>query len=378
MFLSTLLVFLVVLSILVLVHEFGHFLAARFFKVRVEEFALGLPFTRPLVSKKSKDRMIWAIYPVLFGGFVRLLGEEGDKERNNPAAFVHKKPGQRALILLSGVGMNVVLGVVLLYFMLSLSSFKTFVPDFAKYNFHNALQTKRVFVTDVKKGSPADLAGIKDGDILVSVNGREITGSKSMQDETKKNAGKSVSIVLYHQVPLNPRVVYAIPRVNPPAGEGPMGIAIADVLEISYPAASQKLTSGLILTADMGIYTIKVLATLISDSIAAKTAAPVVSNLSGPVGIFNITNSFLKIGGFEALFNIVQLMAMMTINLAIFNVLPFPALDGGRLLFVVIEGITGKRVKAKWERYIHQVGMAILLGLMLFVTFNDILRIFTK
>lgn len=378
MFFSTLLVFFIVLSILVLVHEFGHFLAAKYFKVKVEEFALGLPFTKPLFSKKGKDKMIWAVYPIFFGGFVRLLGEEGDEERSNPASFAHKKPAARALILLAGVSMNVLLGVVLLYLMLSLSSFKTFVPDFAKYDFHKSSQTKRVIVTEVKSGSPADLAGIKSGDIIVAVADIDINGSKSMQDITKISAGRSVSLSLYHQVPLDLRKVYAIPRANPPAGEGPMGIAIADVLEISYPQISQKITSGIVLTYDLGVYTIKVLGRLVSDAIGQKSAAPVVSNLSGPVGIFNVTRSFLAIGGTEALFNILQLMAMMTINLAIFNVLPFPALDGGRLLFVVIEWITGKRVKPSWERYIHQAGMAILLALMVLVTFNDILRIFTK
>ncbi|MBI3379299.1 site-2 protease family protein [Candidatus Gottesmanbacteria bacterium] len=377
-FLFVLLIFFVVLSVLVLVHEFGHFLAAKFFKVKVEEFALGLPFTKPLFSKKGKDKMIWAVYPVLFGGFVRLLGEEGDEERSNPASFVHKTPWARAAILLAGVTMNLVLGVVLLYMMLSLSSFKTFVPDFAKYNFHNALQAKRVIVTDVAKGSPSDLAGIKDGDILVSVDGQDINGSEGMMNVTKQKSGKSINIKLYHQIPINPRNVFAIPRANPPKGEGPMGIKIADVLEISYPAFSQKLISGFTLTYDMGVYTMKVLGTLISTSVATRTVDPIAKNLSGPVGIFNVIGSFLKIGGFEAFFNIVQLMALMTISLAIFNVLPFPALDGGRLLFVVIEGITGKKVKANWERHIHQIGMALLLALMLFVTFNDIVRIFIK
>lgn len=378
MFFSTLFVFLIVLSILVLVHEFGHFLAAKYFKVRVEEFALGLPFTRPIFSKKGKDRMVWSIYPVLFGGFVKLLGEEGDEEKNNPASFAHKKPRARAAILLAGVSMNIVLGVVLLYLLLFISSFKTFVPDFAAYRFHGSSQTKRVIVTEVKKGSPADLAGMKSGDILVGISGREVVGSKTMQDVTRQYAGKSISIELYHQVPINLRKIYAIPRVSPPAGEGPMGIAIADVLEISYPSLSQKITSGLFLTYDMGVYTVKVLGRLIGDAISEKTAAPVVSSMSGPVGIFNITKSFLAIGGLEAFYNIIQLMAMMTINLAIFNILPFPALDGGRLLFVIIEGVTGKKVKPKWERYIHQTGMAILLALMLLVTFNDIVRVFTK
>lgn len=377
MFLITLIIFFLILSVLVLVHEFGHFVAAKIFGVKVEEFALGLPFTRPIFSKTGKDKMIWAIYPVLFGGFVRLLGEEGEG-KNNPASFAHKKPKVRALILVAGVYMNVVLGVVLLYLMLSISSFKTFMPDFAKYRFHNAQQTKRVIVTDVKKGSPADLAGIKSGDIIVGIADGEIHGSASMQEETRKYAGQSIAITLYHQVPLSPRKIYAIPRANPPEGEGPMGIAIADVLEISYKSDFEKITSGFVLTYDLGIYTMKVLSTLVGNAISTKDAAPVVSNLSGPVGIFNITKSFLQIGGIEAIFNIVQLMAMMTINLAIFNILPFPALDGGRLLFVVIEGILGKKIKPSWEKYIHQAGMAVLLALMVYVTFNDVVRIFTR
>jgi len=132
------------------------------------------------------------------------------------------------------------------------------------------------------------------------------------------------------------------------------------------------------LAFDFGIYTIKILGVLIGRSFSAHTAEPIVSNLSGPVGILDQINSLLSFGGMEALLNIIQLVSVMTINLAIVNVLPFPAMDGGRLFFVVAEGILGKKMKPKWERYIHNVGFALLLALMVFITYNDIGKILTR
>lgn len=377
--LLTFLVFLVILSVLILIHEFGHFILAKRYGIKVEEFALGLPFSRPLWSKKNKDGMIVAIYPFLFGGFVRLLGEDDDsaKIRKNPKSFAHKPWKVRSAILLGGVMMNFLLAVVLLYFYLSLSGFKTFLPEFVKYQFHGASQKSRVLVVDVEKNTPGKLSGLSPGDIIVAADGQEVN-TNTLSSLMKEKAGSITKLTVYHQVPLQPKTISIIPRISPPKGEGPLGIAISDVIEVSYPKITQKLTSGFSLAFDFGIYTIKILGVLIGRSFSAHTAEPIVSNLSGPVGILDQINSLLSFGGMEALLNIIQLVSVMTINLAIVNVLPFPAMDGGRLFFVVAEGVIGKKMKPKWERYIHNVGFALLLALMVFITYNDIGKILTR
>ncbi|MBI2616758.1 site-2 protease family protein [Candidatus Gottesmanbacteria bacterium] len=371
-------VFFIILSILVLVHEFGHFVVARISGVKVEEFALGLPFTRALWKRRQKDGMYVSLYPVLFGGFVRLLGEEGPEKRDDPKSFAHKKPWVRAAILVAGVSMNFLLAIFSLYLFFLLTGFKAFIPDFANYTFHNADQTRRVIVIDVAGDSPASQASLRQGDIIVAVDSIDIQSSDQFRQVIKEKAGSPVELTLYHQVALRPFSKMITPRENPPEGQGALGVAIGNVYEVSYNSFSQKLFSGVTAAIDWSGYTGVILGTLFQISLKEHDAAPVVSNLSGPVEIFSTVDSLIKIGGGESVLLIIQLLAIMSLNLAILNVLPFPALDGGRLVFVIIEGVTGKRLKAQWEQYIHQVGMALLLALMVLVSFKDIWRIFTK
>lgn len=372
----TALVFLLILSILVLVHEFGHFMVARKLGIRVEEFALGLPFTRPLWQRKQKDGMILAVYPVLFGGFVRLLGEDDDSVKNDPRSYSHKKPKQRAAVLVAGVTMNFLLAIGVLYIFLILSGFKTFVPNIVNYQFHISNQSERVLINEVAKNSPAEKAGLVLGDIITAIDGKEVSGQEDVAKTIQEKAGKKITLTIYHQIPLNPKKIFAIPRKVPPKDEGPLGIKLFPVYEVTYPGIFQKLTSGLTLSADWGIYTIKILGFLIGQSFTTHSAKPIIENLSGPVGIFNTISAMLIPGGLEAVLNLLQLLAVMAINLAIVNIFPFPALDGGRLLFVMIEASVGKKIASIWERRVHQVGMAFLLLLMVMITFNDLWRIF--
>lgn len=369
-------VFFIILSILVLVHEFGHFVIARLSGVKVEEFALGLPFTRALWRVRRRDGMYIAIYPVLFGGFVRLLGEEGPEKRSDPESFAHKKPRIRAAILIAGVLMNYLLAILALYVFLSISGFKAFIPDFAKYTFHNSNQTKRVIVIDVADSSPAKNANLRQGDVIVAVDNIDIRGSDQFKDVIKGKAGSLVHLRYYHQVAIDEKSAEVIPRLDPPQGQGSLGVAIGNVYEISYETPQQKLFSGITASYDWGIYTVKILSSLFQISLKEHDATPVFSNLSGPVEIFSTVKSLIQIGGMESLLLLIQLVAVMSLNLAIINVLPFPALDGGRLVFVILEGITGKRIRASWEQRIHQVGMAALLTLMVLVSFKDVFKIF--
>lgn len=369
-------VFFIILSILVLVHEFGHFVIARLSGVKVEEFALGLPFTRALWRVRRPNGMYLAVYPVLFGGFVRLLGEEGPEKKSDPKSFAHKKPLTRAAILVAGVSMNFLLAVGALYIFLGITGFRAFIPDFSAYTFHNSNQTKRVIVIDVADSSPASVAKLRQGDVIVSVDAIDIQSSDQFKDVIRGKAGSPVQLKYYHQVAIDEKSVTVIPRRDPPQGQGSLGVAIGNVYEVSYQTLPQKLFSGVTASYDWGVYTIKILSSLFQISLKEHDATPVVSNLSGPVEIFSTVKSLLQIGGLESLLLLIQLVAVMSLNLAIINVLPFPALDGGRLLFVVIEGVTGRRVKAALEQKIHQVGMAFLLALMVLVSFKDILKVF--
>lgn len=384
MFMSvlTIIVFLLVLSVLVLVHEFGHFIVGRLEGIGVEEFALGLPFTKSLISRKLKGGMKLSLYPVLFGGFVKLLGEEGEEENKNNKinktikgiAFYEAGVWQRIAVVVAGVLMNLVLAVVVFYIFLLASGFKVLIPKLADYQFISPHQTK-VIIASVQKGSPAETAGIKPGDVAITADNQQITGLKQFQTFTRENVGKQIDLVLADTSLTNYRTVAVTPRANPPKGEGPLGISIGEAEALSYPTTGEKLLSGVSYTADMFIYNFRILGKFISDAIKTGNTEPLSESVSGPVGIASAVGTILDLGGSRAVIQLVNLLGLLSLSLAFMNVLPFPALDGGRLAFLLVEAFAGKKLAAKHENLINQIGMAVLLAFILLVSFNDVVKI---
>lgn len=373
-----LIVFLIILSILVLVHEFGHFVIGRWAGVGVEEFALGLPFTRALWSRKLKSGMRISLYPVLFGGFVKLLGEESqEKLAHKPVTgkyFYEINVWKRMAVVVAGVSMNVLLAIVAFYLFLSLVGFKVLIPRLADYRFTSPSVTY-VAVTYVQKGSPAEGSGLVPGDILTATDGHQFEKVSDFQNYIKQHAGTPVQLTVADISLAKTRTVTATPRVNPPPGEGALGVGIGEAVALQFQTPKQKATSGLSYAWDMLVYNLKVLSHLATQSFQTRNIQPLSESVSGPVGIAGAVGSILTLGGGEAILQLVNLLGILSLSLAFINIMPFPALDGGRLAFLLVEGLTRKKLAARYENWINQAGMVILLILIVLVSFNDISKL---
>jgi regulator of sigma E protease len=366
----TALVFLIILSILVLIHEFGHFIVGKLNGIKIEEFALGLPFTKPLLSKKVKGGMKISLYPILFGGFVKLLGEEQEEESKK--SFSQKNVWQRISVVVAGVFMNFILAVAAFYLFLSLSGFKVLIAKISDYQFSSPHQAA-VVITGVSENSPAKTAGLKTGEVIL--------GFESLPDFQKfvrASAGKEIELKLSDLNLDGQKTVKVTPRINPPAGEGALGVGISEAVAIKYSTSQEKTWSGLTYTKDMFFYNLNVLGRLAGKSAQDKNLAPLAETVSGPVGIAGAVEQILQLGGKDTVLNLINLLGLLSLSLAFMNILPFPALDGGRLVFLLIEAASGKKLPQKIENIVNQAGMGILLLLIILISANDLVKIFWR
>lgn len=362
----TILIFFLTLAILILAHEFGHFFTAKKMGVRVEEFGIGLP---PRLFGIKKGETLYSINLLPLGGFVKLFGEEYDelaKARSHSAisnknsAFVNKKPWQKTLIILGGVIGNFLLGWFIFSFLVTQG-----VP----------VPTNNVIIEKVSKNSPAQIAGLKEKDIVIRLIPPDsqssqipLTSSNDLIAQTNRLVGQTVGI----EIKRNNKIFLTkiIPRKNPPKGEGPLGIAITSFVEKKYPWYSAPFY-GLTVAFDITFKIISELGKLLFGLI---TFQKIHVDVAGPVGIANLAGQAIKFGRNAFL----EFLALLSLNLAIMNILPFPALDGGRLIFVLYEGITKKKPNKNIEKYTNIFGFIILLSLAALITVNDIVKLFRK
>jgi regulator of sigma E protease len=407
----TLLVFLLILSILVLIHEAGHFFVAKKFGIKVEEFGFGIP---PRLWGKKIGETIYSINWLPIGGFVKLFGEDeaggGSIKIRNPKsqrdlgseirkedldrAFFAKSVWQRAAVVVAGVAMNALLAFVIYYVFLGLSGFRTAIPRYTDYNFflvNQKIKLEALVITGVLSDSPASKAGLKPCEEknkkpayclrLISINGQKPKNSDEFKSLVAQNAGKETTFVLEESVKKQTITAVMIPRANPPKGQGALGIKFdtQESIVLSYDTPLQRVFSGISHPFNMMGYQFHILSKLITFSIANKTVEPVGSAFSGPVGIGVVTGEILKIADSkERLLGLLNLAGLLSVSLAFFNVLPIPALDGGRLFFILVEGIFKKKISAQREAVIHTVGMAVLIGFFILITFKDIFQFFVK
>lgn len=380
--LLSILVFIITLVILVLIHELGHFWAAKKAGIRVLEFGIGIP---PKAWGKKIGQTLVSLNWLPFGGFVRLLGEdEVDKEiLQNKYSFAAKSVGKRIMVVVAGVTMNLLFAVLLFYLVLGFQNFKVQIPlpSLIDYKFVGVQQTTEsmVLIQGVAENSPAVRAGLKPGDQILAVNTKPISSDQEFIEITRSLAGQEVRLTV-RNVPTNEeeRTVTLTPRKDPPPKEGAMGVMIASlrVATLEYQTPSQKLLAGPVHSWNLISYSGQIFGRLISQSLATKSVEPVSQSVSGPVGITSIAQDILTTSD-EPLVPYLNFVAILSLNLALVNILPIPAMDGGRLVFLLIEWITGRRVKAEVERWVHTVGIALLISLTLAITFLDIRKIFS-
>lgn len=377
-----LLIFLLILSTLVLVHEMGHFFMARKLGIKVEEFGLGLP---PRILGKKFGETIYSINALPFGGFVRLEGEDPEEVLEDPSkatdkrSFQMKTPFQRSLVLVAGVFMNFVLAVTLFYIVLANSGFKTaYMPQFFDYKFaFGKEETVSSLITGIEPDSAAEKNNIDVGEVIMEINGETVRDVKDVRRILKQTPGKEAYVFLMdiRKDTNNVRKVTLMPQPDED-GDPVLGVYLSSATRVDYNEGLDKYLSGFMHTYNVMNYSMKAMGYVIGLSVSSRDLAPVSETVAGPVGIYNIVGGLLDYGGDAVVINLLDFMALMSASLAFLNIMPFPALDGGRLLFVVYEGITKRRVNPTVELKLHKFGFFLLLGLLVVVTIKDIFKLF--
>lgn len=373
---------IIFLSVLILVHELGHFLVAKKFGLFVEEFGFGLP---PKIWSKKIGETIYSINALPFGGFVKIYGEDGHPEKplskdavvspqrgetpldsqtrssdfvgnhacsssetlsqevfQNSRNFASLKIWQRALIISAGVLFNFILGWLVISLVFSIGA------------------PQAVVITDIKDNSPAKEMNLLTGDKIIGFSDTE-----EFIEYVNENRGKEIILNIERG---GEKIDFRImPRINPPKGEGALGVGLVDAgLPKKNPIES--LWEGLKTSVDIVKNIFLALINLIIKAFVGKAS---LEQITGPVGIVKLTSQAGELGFIYLL----QLLAMISLNLAVLNIFPFPALDGGRLVFLGIEKIKGSPLSPKIEKAVNMAGFAFLILLMVIITIKDVIKL---
>ncbi|MFH0914622.1 MAG: M50 family metallopeptidase [Chloroflexota bacterium] len=341
----TILVFLAVLVVLILVHELGHFVTAKASKVTVEEFGLGFP---PRLMGLKRGETIYSLNAIPLGGFVKMAGEVDPQV---PGSLASKSIATRVLVLGSGSLMNAFLPILLF-------SLALMIP--------HSVVVGQVSVKAVVPDSPAARAGMMPGETVLEINGQPVHNIGTLQRLTHLNLGREMTILL-QDTSQKTREVTVIPWWKPPPGQGAVGIQL-EQLSATVVSESLPFWKAIPAGAVQGVETFALFKNEVITWFVRESAPQV----AGPVGIAQLTGEVAKAG----ISPLLEFAGFLSINLAIINIFPLPALDGGRIAFVMLEWLRrGKRVSPRVESVIHMVGFALLMALAVLITYQDILRI---
>jgi len=385
--LLTIVIFVLVLSVLVFAHELGHFFTARRFGVKAEEFGFGFPPRGIGVYKNKHGKWRWIfgnrsvesletaeddnLHPAAkstvyslnvlpLGGFVKIKGENGEGE-NDKDSFSYQKIWKRIIILSAGVIMNVILAWVLFSV-----GYIIGLPQSTDTVGKNAIVSEPyVMIATVMPNSPAAIAGLKEGDAVLRINNEVVGSEKSLQDAVAKNDGVVTNLSIKRG---DQEIAVFVTPASKDGGRATMGVAIFSAGLVRYPFFSA-LIEGAKTTGWMIKEIFSAFINLFKDIFAGHKVG---DQFAGPVGIATITGQAARLG----LSYLLQFTALLSLNLAVINILPLPALDGGRIFFLLIEKIKGKPMKREVEAIIHNTGFLLLIALILFITYRDIIKLF--
>lgn len=348
----TFFLFIFILSLLILIHEFGHFAAARKIGVRVEQFCLGFG---PQLLKKKKNHTQYSINAIPLGGFVKLAGDDLEEYKGEKFEYYSQPPGKRFWIVFSGPMLNYILGI-LFFWIIFFVGFPT-------------LTTK---VGGLLEGFGAKEAGLKVGDKIASIDGKAVGTWDELQEviHRKKGVDKVRLWIERNNEVFSLDVRIKEKELDDALGQkknvGLLGITpFGETIEISH-GFLESFFLGVKEAWNITLKTYTALWRMITGKLSVR------ESVTGPVGIFFITSQMAKLGVVAVL----HLIAALNISLAIFNLLPLPILDGGHILFLCIEKIRAKTLSLKTERIITRIGLTMIVSLAVLVTYNDILKFF--
>jgi regulator of sigma E protease len=361
---TSILLFLVILLVLVIVHEFGHFIVAKWVNMRVDEFAFGFP---PRLFSKKKGETRYSINALPLGGYVSIWGENGDPEdeaKHHPRAFSNRPKWAQVLVLVAGVVMNMLLAL-LIFIGTSFGKVQMSVED---PDYGSRVKDAQMVVVDSSLTSPAYLAGIVPGSVLTTVT------------SAGKNADLSTVPSVISFIALHQNDPFHIEFVTPDGKKEATTVAAVygivpekkalgiSLDQIGYIRTTplEAIKIGGVHTYDMTMLTLEGLWSLVAS---IGHGGDVLSSLAGPIGIAKVVGQTSQYG----LVAVLSLVAILSINLAVFNALPLPALDGGRIIVVLLEGISRKRIPYKYYSWVNVIGFAALMCLLIVVTVHDVI-----
>ncbi|GAC1445560.1 MAG: RIP metalloprotease RseP [Chloroflexota bacterium] len=332
--------FFLILGALILVHELGHFTLAKIMGVRVDEFGLGFP---PRLVARRRGQTLYSLNLIPLGGFVKMLGENG--EDNQPDSFGSKAPWKRFLILIAGPCMNLLLALGIFFF-----------------TFLGGAQRGLTIITKVEAGSPAAAAHLHVGDQVVAIDGVQVQYFDQLRDITQKHLGQTVSVVLHRGA--NRIVTTLTPRIHHSANQGAMGVVLNKTVTVHY---------GTLQSLRMSFGQVGAMVAAVPE-IVHSVSQHGGSQVMGPIGIAQQTTDVVHNEPKYGIGTVLQFVALLSANLGVLNLLPIPALDGGRLVFVLLSWVRRRNLNPEVEGVIHLVGMAVLLLLIMVVSYQDIVR----
>ncbi|KPK39939.1 MAG: hypothetical protein AMJ78_07725 [Omnitrophica WOR_2 bacterium SM23_29] len=344
----------VVFSIIILVHEYGHYLVARRVGVKIEVFSFG--FGPTLFSFKRND-IEYRISAIPFGGYVKMAGDDPTQERKGePWEFLSQSVGNRLKIIFAGPLLNYILGFILFSLV-----------------FYMGYPTLSTRIGGLLDGYPAKESGVQTGDKIIAIDGKLVRHWEEITEIIHKKAERSLTLTLDRNgsrviVILKPKVKSTKDLLGRAIKVGLIGIAPSEKIEYVRYGMLKSFGLGFERLMKITVLTYQGLWRILTGALSFKESA------AGPIGIFNIMVSAARIG----IIPLLHLTAYLSALLTIFNILPIPVLDGGHMMFLFLEKLRGKPVSRKTQEIATQVGMAFLIALMLFVSYNDILRFFKK
>ncbi len=325
----SIIVAILMFCLLVFVHEFGHFAAAKSLGVKVNEFSIGMG---PLIFQRTKGETVYSLRAFPIGGYCKMEGE--DEESQDAKAFNKKPAWVKTLVIIAGAFMNIVTTIIILTVVM------TYVGSYT------------TTLDQVAVGYPADVAGIKSGDVILAVNGQSSDSWEDVVTAISTSEDETIEISILRGTS---EIVITSGLMENEEGRKVIGIT---------PMVSHSFLKGIrdafITTGTMAVTMGEFLTQLVSGQASS-------SDVVGPIGIVSIIGQQAEYG----VLNVIYLMAMISLNLGMINLLPLPALDGGRLLFIVIRTLSGGRISDEAEARVHMVGMVLLMGLMIFLVFKD-------